>query len=154
MKAFIAGLMLLAGSASTPAVQSHSSPLASFSIVVTAIPNGWAARCDSGCQWRAASFKCADACDANVDANGLVTVSTPRTEPTAFSFRLAHTSDGVRAKSQIGTAWKTLTWSCSAEPCDARIDAHGVSGNTLQRVHITNVAVDKHFWIARCARTV
>jgi hypothetical protein len=133
MKALIAGLMLLAGCASTPAVQSHSSPLASFSMVVTAIPNGWAVRCDSGCQWRAASFKCADSCEANVDANGLVTVSTPRTEPTAFSFRLAHTSNGVRAKSQIGTAWKTLTWRCGAQACRARIDPQGVSGDALQR---------------------
>jgi hypothetical protein len=133
MKALIAGLMLLIGCASTRAVQGHSSPLASFSMVVTAIPNGWAVRCDSGCEWRAASFKCANACDATVDANGLVTVSTPRTEPTAFSFRLAHTSNGVRAKSQTGTAWKSLTWRCSAEPCSARIDAQGVSGAALPR---------------------
>jgi hypothetical protein len=133
MKVLIAGLILLAACASTRAVQSHSSPLASFSMVVTATPNGWAVRCDSGCNWRAASFKCANACDATVDANGLVTVSTPRTEPTAFSFRLAHTRNGVRANSQTGTAWKTLTWECGAEPCRARIDAQGVSGDPLSR---------------------
>jgi hypothetical protein len=133
MKALIAGLMLLAGCASTRAVQSHSSPLASFSMVVTATPNGWAVRCDSGCHWRAASFECANACDANVDANGLVTVSTPRTEPTAFSFRLAHTSNGVRANSQTGTAWKTLTWGCGSESCRARINAQGVSRDALPR---------------------
>src|SRR5687767_6121262 len=133
MKAFVAGLMLLAACARPPVVQSHSSPLASFSMVVTAIPNGWSVSCDSGCQWRAASFKCAGACDANVDANGLVTVATPRTEPTAFSFRLAHTRNGVRAYSQTGTAWKTLAWECGAESCRARIDAQGISGNALQR---------------------
>jgi hypothetical protein len=131
MKALIASLILFSGCANAPTVQTHSSPLASFSMVVTAIPNGWAVRCDTGCQWRAASFKCANACDANVDANGLVTVSTPRIEPTAFSFRLAHTNSGVLAKSQIGTAWKTLTWRCGAEACRVRIDAQGVSGDAL-----------------------
>lgn len=140
MRRFFAGIpavaiaiIVLTGCASTRAVQSHSSPLPSFSVVVTTIPNGWAARCDSGCQWRAASFKCATECDANVDANGFVTIWAPRTQPSAFSFRLAHSGNGFRATSQIGTAWRTLNWGCRVESCSARVDAHGVSPDALPR---------------------
>jgi hypothetical protein len=128
MKALIAGLVLLAACATTHAKQSPSPQLASFSLVITSTPNSWAARCEAGCSWRTASFKCADACDVAVDANGLTTVATPRTEPTAFAFRLAHGITGLRAESQTGTAWKTLTWECGTASCTARIDELGVSG--------------------------
>ena len=128
MKALIAGLVFVAACATTHAKQSQSPQLASFSMVITSTPNSWAARCDAGCSWRSVSFKCTDACDAILDANGLVTVATPRTEPSPFAFRLAHAINGVQAESQRGTAWQKLTWECGTESCTARIDELGVRG--------------------------
>lgn len=128
MKALIAGLVFLAACSTAQVRQSPAPLLASFSMVITSTPNSWAARCDAGCSWRTASFKCADACDVAVDANGISTVATPRTEPTAFSFRLAHGANGLQAESHGGTAWKKLTWQCGTGSCTARIDELGVEG--------------------------
>ena len=133
MKTFIAGLALLAGCASMGRTHSEKQTAASFSVVLQPTAAGWAARCDSGCRWREASFECRTACGAIVDQNGLVTTLTPRPEPTAFSFQVERTSTGARAQSRLGTAWKTLSWDCQSAACGARIDAAGVSGELNRR---------------------
>jgi len=132
MKAFIFALVLLAACTANHSRVSQAPQLASFSMVITSTANSWDARCDVGCSWRTASFKCADACDVDVDANGLATAATPRTEPTAFAFRLAHATNGLQAESRRGTAWQKLTWACGTESCTARIDQVGVRGGAPQ----------------------
>ena len=133
MRLALLGLALVAAcfSAKQPV---RPAPIAnSFSLVVQRIPNGWAAQCDSGCRWKDVSFACARDCAAIVDANGLVTVLTPRTEPTAFSIRLEPTANGVAAESRAGTSWKTLTWECVSSSCPIRLDANGMAGRGQHR---------------------
>jgi hypothetical protein len=128
MKATLAALAILVGSVSSGSLTPRQQSVSAFSITLEATPRGWAAHCDSGCRWRglSLSFECAMACPAIVDANGLVTTLTPRSDATAFSFTVAHTTDGVRARSRVGTAWTTLSWGCQASPCRVQIDAMGV----------------------------
>jgi hypothetical protein len=129
MKALLAVLGLLIVSAcvrSAPIARPHAD---AFRIVLEATPTGWSAQCEAGCQWRGASFGCATACGAIVDANGLVTLATPRPDSSGFSFVVERAANnGARAYSRGGTAWKTLSWECGASPCRVRIDASGVSG--------------------------
>jgi len=101
---------------------------ANFSVLITATPTGWAARCDSGCHWKEVSFSCPNACPAIVDANGLVTLASPRPDPTPFSIVLHHDRYGAKAESRAGTAWSTLSWDCGESPCQVRVDAFGVGG--------------------------
>lgn len=113
------------------------SSVASFAVEVETLPNGWAARCDSGCNWRELAFRCASACDAILDADGLVTVAMPRS-PSAFRFILVRTSDGIEAHSRGGTAWSRLAWSCSSTapgttPCRAVVTGNGVGALPIRR---------------------
>jgi hypothetical protein len=100
-----------------------------FSILLTTTPTGWAAKCDTGCRWKELAFSCRSACPAIVDANGVVTLASPRPEPTPFSFTLRHEHNGAEATSRGGTAWKTLTWDCRESPCQVRLTETGVGAS-------------------------
>jgi hypothetical protein len=128
MRLALAALLLVAGCVSGKQALRPAPITSSFSVLVERIPNGWAARCDSGCRWSGASlsFACRQDCAAVIDANGLVTVLTPRTEPSAFSIRLEPTAKGVAAEGRAGTTWKTLTWECASSSCPVRLDANGM----------------------------
>ena len=102
--------------------------LVPFSIVLESTETGWAARCDSGCQWERLSFTCAGACAAVVDARGVRTVEAPLEERAAFRFRVERTGRAIRATAAEGTVWTLLTWSCDSGTCRARVDEQGVSG--------------------------
>ena len=106
---------------------------AAFSLALQATPLGWAARCDTGCRWHEAAFECPTACNAVVDAYGLRTVQSPTVGKSAFSFRVERTADGARAESDVGTAWRSLSWSCGADRCRARITGYGVDAPTPVR---------------------
>jgi hypothetical protein len=97
-------------------------------MVVESTPTGWAARCDKGCRWRELSFGCERACNAVIDANGIVTLATLRPDSAAFGFVVEHTPTGVRATTRGGTIWQGLGWDCGADSCRARVDEYGVSG--------------------------
>jgi hypothetical protein len=101
---------------------------ASFSLVLESSATGWAARCDTGCHWRHLSFGCEHACGAIIDADGVVTLATPRLDSTSFRFYVRRAGTEIRATARAGTAWKTLTWTCDLDPCRARVDTYGVSG--------------------------
>jgi len=117
-------LILVSGGAATPKT---AAPTA-FSLVLESAANGWAARCDSGCRWHELSFNCRQACGAIIDANGVVTLATPRPESAPFQFTVERSAAGVRATARTGTAWQTLSWDCALDPCRARVDTYGVSG--------------------------
>lgn len=112
------------GAVSTPRTRAP----ASFSLVLQSSATSWAARCDTGCHWRHLSFSCDRACGAIIDADGVVTLATPRFDSTSFRFYVRRTGAEVRATARAGTAWKTLTWTCELDPCRARVDTYGVSG--------------------------
>lgn len=120
-----AALVAFSGFAVSKPIQ-RSVPPANFSILLTTTATGWEAQCDSGCRWKGLGFSCATACPATIDANGVVTLASPRPDPTSFSIVVHHDRNGVRATSRGGTAWDTLSWKCSELPCQARIDALGV----------------------------
>ena len=105
-----------------------SARLDHFSLVLDYTATGWSAECELGCStpW-AAKFSCKTACDARVDALGLVTLAEQRPADPRFAFTLERTADGVSAKSKTGTAWTTLTWGCASAPCRARVTEAGVS---------------------------
>jgi hypothetical protein len=125
-RALLAGAVLLAGHVALGPVQVRRQP-AVFSIVLESTPTGWAARCDTGCRWHEAAFGCGWACGAVVDANGLVTLATPRPASTPFMFIVEKKSGGVWADSRRGTSWEKLSWSCESGSCRVRLDASGVS---------------------------
>lgn len=118
-----------------PAEPAQSS-VAPFAVEIATLPNGWSARCDSGCNWKELAFRCATACDAILDADGLVTVAMPRS-PSAFRFILRRTAEGVEAHSRGGTAWSRLSWSCSptepTERCRATVNGYGMGALTTSR---------------------
>jgi hypothetical protein len=115
----------LGGIAVNKPIQRATEPV-NFSIVVTTTVNGWAATCDSGCRWKGLSFACASACPAIIDANGLVTLASIRSDSTPFSIVLHHDFHGAQATSRGGTAWTRLAWDCQSFPCRARVDRLGV----------------------------
>jgi hypothetical protein len=123
-RALVASIALIAGAGAAPTIRAP----AAFGLVLESSATGWAARCDSGCRWHQLSFSCERACRAIVDANGLVTVATPHLDSSSFRFIVERTGGEVRATSRAGTAWQTLAWSCTLDPCRARVDAYGVSG--------------------------
>ena len=113
-----------AGHAIAPA--SDAAPPSGFSVVLEHIPNGWAARCESGCRWGEVAFTCASSCGAIVDANGLVTLASARPDSTAFAFVVEWRGDAIVARARSGTAWTTLRWACGQAPCRARVNEAGV----------------------------
>ena len=125
MRELVVVLNLIAG-LSVGSRPTEARAASGFSIVLEPTTTGWSAHCDSGCRWQEAAFECPAACDAIVDANGLVTTLSPRPETTSFSFRVEHSANGGRAESRAGTDWKSLSWTCQATPCRARIDRLGV----------------------------
>ncbi len=127
MKALLValGMTFAAGVSHEPAPQTAPP---SFSLVIEATATGWAARCDSGCAFRTASFACRDACPAIADANGLRTVAAETPGPSPFSFRLEHTETGFNAVARDGTVWLKLGYSCRSLPCTARVTETGVFG--------------------------
>jgi len=125
-------IVALAGMSATKPAGRPAEPVA-FSIVLTTTPTGWAAKCDAGCRWKELGFSCATACPAIVDANGVVTLASPRPEPTAFSFTVRHDHNGAQATSRGGTVWTTLGWDCRQSPCEVRVTETGVSGADLRR---------------------
>ena len=132
LRVLLSGFALGAAHTTLGRAQVERQP-AQFSLVLESTPTGWAARCDSGCRWRQLAFDCERACRAVVDANGLVTVASPRPDSTAFLFLVERTPTGVSAESRLGTAWKMLSWECQSAPCRARVDAYGVSGERITR---------------------
>lgn len=118
-----------------PAAPVQSS-VAPFAVEIETMPNGWSARCDSGCNWKELAFRCATACDAILDADGLVTVATLRS-PSTFRFILRRTAEGVEAYSRGGTAWSRLSWSCTPTAptagCRAAVNGHGVGALSTSR---------------------
>jgi hypothetical protein len=121
----LASIALVAGLGAAPAPPAP----AAFSLLLESSADGaWAARCDSGCRWRELSFRCERACGAVIDANGLVTLATAGIDSSSFRFIVERSADEVRATARNGTAWQTLTWSCTLDPCRVRVDAFGVSG--------------------------
>ena len=123
-RAFLGSIALVVGLGSAPATPAP----ANFSLTLESTPNGWAARCDTGCAWRDVSFRCEVACGAVVDANGLVTLATGDLRPSPFRFIVERTGREIRATSSSGAAWDKLTWSCTSDPCRVRVDSYGVSG--------------------------
>lgn len=118
--AFTASAVLISGG--TPA-----RPPSGFRLRLEHTPNGWSARCDSGCNWQSASFTCRIECAALIDQNGVVTAATPRPEPTSFSFTVEWTGRGWTALGRTGTMWTSIGWACREAACQARVDASGVS---------------------------
>ena len=130
MTRWLLGALLVVGclALSRPAVSPSlpANPVA-FSVTVTSTPTGWAARCDTGCHWTQGSFNCRAACAAVLDANGMVTSQTVRTEPSDFAFRLERTPTGFSAIAERGTLWRTVSRACRSRSCTGRIDATGVA---------------------------
>jgi hypothetical protein len=102
--------------------------LSAFSLVITTIPTGWAAHCDSGCRWQEVAYSCPGNCKAVFDANGVSTPRARRADASGFAFELQRVDGETRARSLAGTAWKALSWGCPTDTCRARIDANGVHG--------------------------
>lgn len=125
MKALLVAIGLTLTAAVAPACASRST-LPAFSMVIVATDTGWAAHCDFGCAFRAASFTCHDACAAIADSLGLRTVAAQPPGASPFSFRLEHTPKGFVAVGRDGTAWLKLSYSCDELPCSARVTETGV----------------------------
>jgi hypothetical protein len=125
MAALLAPLALalvVAGARNAPASPDR------FSIVIEPRSTGWSAHCELGCApaWTA-SFACPTACDARVDAVGIVTLAETRPADPRFSFTVERTADGVSATSKTGTLWTALSWRCPGERCRVRLTESGVS---------------------------
>src|SRR5262245_45888375 len=97
-----------------------------FSVVLDYTATGWSAACEIGCGWTA-GFSCATACNAVVDARGIITLANTRPLDSLFAFAVERTDNGVSARSRWGTRWRSLSWGCEQQPCRARVTESGVA---------------------------
>ena len=116
-------LLLVAGCQRAPAVT--TAPVRHFSIVLEHSATGWAAHCETGCAWTDVSRTCVG-CDARLDASGIAPGYPARAGTTGFEFVLSGERNGWTAVAVRGVTWETLSWTCSASTCRARIDETGV----------------------------
>ena len=128
MRRMIAVLMPLAFVLVAAAARAPQTGAEKFSVLISYTPTGWSAHCEQGCasSWTA-SFSCASACNARVDAQGVVTLAEKRDSSSPFAFKVERKPDGVMATAMQGTAWTTLAWTCAHQPCRARITEQGVA---------------------------
>jgi len=110
--------------ATTAPVAHHTAP-PRFSIVLGSTATGWSVTCETGCA-ASGGFECRSACNAVVDARGIITVANSRPLDSLFAFVVERTDDGVQARAKWGTKWTTLSWGCDHQPCRARITDAGV----------------------------
>jgi hypothetical protein len=110
-----------------PAVVSAPVPTDHFAVILEHSATGWAARCEAGCQWTAVSMSCAR-CDVRLDASGIARAYPSAPAPTGFAFVLSSAGGGVTARGIQGVRWRSLSWSCGAAVCRARVDESGVGG--------------------------
>lgn len=127
MRRLLAVAIVAVSFAVLTAARPLQAPAGQFSVVLDYTPLGWSANCEAGCGWRTVSFACERACNALVDAQGLVTLATERPSDPRFAFIVERTPDGVRAQSRSGAKWTSLSWGCEAQPCRARITDAGVT---------------------------
>ena len=112
---------------STPAPAIAPAKLSPFSMVITSSATGWAAHCDSGCQWTELAFKCSASCGVLVDEYGLTPLTATPAKESAFAFELTPTDSGPRAIARHGMTWQSVSWRCGRAPCRARVNASGVA---------------------------
>ena len=119
--AFIAG----ACRKTPPAVVSTPVPTGHFAVILEHSATGWAAHCVTGCRWTDVSMSC-PGCDVRVDASGIARAHPGAPPPTGFAFVLSSTASGWTARGIQGVRWQSLSWSCGAAVCRARLDESGV----------------------------
>jgi len=116
--------LALSATASTSAVTQSAAPTR-FSVVLDHTPTGWWVKCESGCA-ASGGFECRSACNAVVDARGIITVANTRRLDSLFAFVVEWTDGGIQARAKWGTKWTSLSWGCDHQPCRARITDAGV----------------------------
>jgi hypothetical protein len=127
----LATTTLLAGFVATacykmpPAVASAPVPTGHFAVILEHSATGWAAHCEAGCQWTDVSMSCAG-CDVRLDASGIARAYPAAPAATGFAFVLSNTGRGWTARGIQGVRWQSLSWSCGAAVCRARVDESGV----------------------------
>lgn len=109
-----------------PDVASTPVPIAPFALVLEQSETGWAAHCETGCQWRDVSMTCAG-CDVRLDASGIARATPSAPEATGFAFVLSRAERGWTAQGIQGVQWQSLSWNCGAAACRARLDESGVA---------------------------
>jgi hypothetical protein len=110
----------------TPEVASVPAPAPGhFALVVERSTTGWAAKCEVGCGWTDVAMRCAD-CAVQLDATGIGRVQAINSPANGFVVLLSGKDGGWQAQGLAGTAWQSLSWTCSVSPCRARVDETGV----------------------------
>ena len=125
MRAFIpmVAVTLMAACHRAPAVA--PAPVNHFAIVLEQSATGWAARCETGCAWTEVTETC-DGCDIRLDATGISRGYPARAGTQGFEFVVSPERTGWTARAVRGTSWVTLSWTCTAASCRARVDETGV----------------------------
>jgi hypothetical protein len=118
-------LVTMACQKTPPSVASVSPANGHFAIVVEHSARGWKAHCEAGCQWADVSMSCG-ACEVRLDATGIQPAYPASSARTGFAFVLSTDGTGSKARAIDGARWITLSWSCGATLCPARIDETGV----------------------------
>lgn len=116
--------LALSAAASTSAVARSAAPTR-FAVVLDHTSTGWWVKCETGCA-ASGGFECRAACNAVVDARGIITVANTRPLDSLFAFVVAWTDSGIQARAKWGTKWTSLSWGCDHQPCRARITDAGV----------------------------
>lgn len=97
-----------------------------FALVLERSAKGWKAHCDTGCLWSDVSMTC-DGCDVQLDASGITLARSGTRSASGFVFVLSSAGrGGWTARGVRGVNWRSLSWSCSRESCQARVDEAGV----------------------------
>ena len=140
MRSILALAALALSVAATTAPVAQSAAPTRFSVILDYTPTGWSVTCETGCATArgfASSFgrasaahisglSCRTACNAVVDARGVITLANTRPLDSLFAFVVERTDSGVQAQAKWGTKWTSLSWGCSHQPCRARITDAGV----------------------------
>lgn len=126
----LAGLIaaILLGSAchrSPAPVAISSTPNNQFAILVQHSPKGWTAHCEAGCAWIDVTMDCV-ACEVQIDSRGIARAYPKPADPIGFAFVLSKTESGWNARAIQGTRWTDVTWDCSGDVCQGRLDEKGV----------------------------
>lgn len=119
----IAGIGLSSGVFSN----SHSKT-SNFVIFAERTDEGVELTCKRGCAWKTLGWTCSEseACRWGIDPMGMFSPSSGSASED-FQIIFETGTDTGELTCRKGCAWKTLTWSCGSDPCEARIDFNGIT---------------------------
>ena len=125
LMSLVALASLLGAHSTSPRAATSPAP---FTMTLAHNGNTWSATCANGCKWDAVSVTCRAECAMIVDARGMRTAASGRSDDDTFAFRVEADGPGWRATTYTGTAWVSIGYRCDIPGCRAAITEFGVSG--------------------------